>query len=226
MKTGLHVIYKATSPSGKVYIGYTSTTLKKRIQHHFSKSKAKNPNDRKRAICCAIRKYGKLIKWEILATYQTKEFAFNREKYFIKLFQSNIKGYGYNLSEGGEGRSGSFTSSKSKKIVNDKGVIFNSISQAGKSINVSAYAILMGIRENRPVKGINFDYYTDIVKIAQKNIGKVRPVYCIETNQTFLTCAEAGRVLNLHPASIHKVCSNLRKACRGYTFRFITGGGL
>ena len=60
------IIYKATSPSGKVYIGQTIKTLKKRKIEHFSRAFNKN-NLYNTKFYYAIRKYGKYaFSWKIL----------------------------------------------------------------------------------------------------------------------------------------------------------------
>jgi len=64
MKTG--IIYKATSPSGKVYIGQTIRTIHKRKIAHYSGAFNKNSTSYNCAISKAIRKYNNNIVWEIL----------------------------------------------------------------------------------------------------------------------------------------------------------------
>lgn len=93
------VIYKATSPSGKVYIGMTNN-LKYRKKKHLIDSK-------KRAgkFHHAINKYGfDSFKWEILHACKERSEA-------CKLEQAEIKNYdsfqnGYNMTIGGDGVSG------------------------------------------------------------------------------------------------------------------------
>ncbi len=57
MKTG--IIYKATSPSGKVYIGQTIQTLDKRKSGHFYCAFDENRTGYNTKFYRAIRKYGK-----------------------------------------------------------------------------------------------------------------------------------------------------------------------
>jgi group I intron endonuclease len=94
------LIYKATSPSNKCYIGLTTRSLSDRIKSH--KCCAKLP---KTKFHYAINKYGiDNFIWEII--YQTNNFEDLKEKemFYIKHFNS-IK-TGYNITMGGEGSLG------------------------------------------------------------------------------------------------------------------------
>jgi len=95
------IVYKATSPSGKVYIGITITTLKERIRTHLRgvEKGSKIPFHE------AIRKYKlKNIKWEIIARAKTWDELCKLETKYIKLYDSYNNGY--NLTLGGDGTFG------------------------------------------------------------------------------------------------------------------------
>lgn len=87
------LIYKATNKiNGKAYIGYTKTTLSKRIQNHKSDAKRKSFPFQN-----AILKYGiDGFNWEILK----EDASIQDEVHFIQQYQT-IKN-GYNISLGGE----------------------------------------------------------------------------------------------------------------------------
>lgn len=92
-------VYKAISPSNKVYIGITSN-LKKRIARH--KLNSKNPRFHF-SIACA--KYGfNTIKWEIIDVAKDYSVAHELERRYILHFDSYDNGY--NSSLGGEGSPG------------------------------------------------------------------------------------------------------------------------
>ena len=58
------IIYKATFPSGKAYIGQTTKSLGKRKRQHVRKALSGSPFP----FHAAIRKYGaENVKWEIIA---------------------------------------------------------------------------------------------------------------------------------------------------------------
>lgn len=105
-KIGL--IYKYTSPSGKIYIGQT-------INEKIRKSKHKiDSKIRKTYFANAIRKYGfesfiyeVIIKFKPTTDIQKLKRVLNKlEERYIKLYKSNDNNFGYNLNKGGEGNNG------------------------------------------------------------------------------------------------------------------------
>lgn len=104
---GKHVVYRHTTPSGKVYIGQTNNISKRWF-----------PSSYKHCVFFynAIKKYGwNNIKHEILFSNLTKEEANSLEIKYIQYYKSlNIS---YNITEGGEGRLGNIPWNKNKKGV-------------------------------------------------------------------------------------------------------------
>ena len=90
------IIYKVTSPSGKVYVGQTVHTLEERIKGHNKKST--NCTLLKRA----IDKYGDEMVYEIIETVP-HELLDERETYWIKELNS-LAPNGYNCSTGGNNK--------------------------------------------------------------------------------------------------------------------------
>ena len=104
-----YTVYKLTSPSNKVYIGITSRSVKQRWNNGIGYKKCPAMNN-------AIRKYGwENIKKEILLENTTEEEAKSLETLLIKLHRSNESGYGYNLTEGGDGTKGYYPSEETRK---------------------------------------------------------------------------------------------------------------
>lgn len=93
-----HIIYKATSPSGKIYIGKTQQGLKRRIYDHIVHAKSNTTKFSK-----AIRKYGDQIKWETIEEVNGLEAANQAEIKWIQHYKSTDSQVGYNLTEGGDG---------------------------------------------------------------------------------------------------------------------------
>lgn len=93
-----HVIYKLTSPSGKIYIGRTNNFKERMIQHkHCALVKQMN-----NSLYKAIRKYGwdNFIK-EIIATAPSQDAAQLLEEVLIKQFDSVKNGYNDTYIGGG-----------------------------------------------------------------------------------------------------------------------------
>lgn len=100
------IIYKVTNlVNGKVYIGQTTNTLRRRKQMHLYQI---NNN------CYfhkALNKYGEdNFKWEIIDNANTLDELNEKEKYYIKYYNS-FGSDGYNLTTGGE----NYTVSESTK---------------------------------------------------------------------------------------------------------------
>ena len=94
----IYSIYIVRFKNSKVYIGMTSRKLKSRKLEHESISRS----DKGNYFHNALKKY-KNVKWEVI--YQSKDFDHIKEMEtkFIKLYKSNIRKFGYNLTLGGEG---------------------------------------------------------------------------------------------------------------------------
>ena len=90
------IVYIYTFPNGKKYVGQTSVPLKERAKN--GEGYINSP-----AVYNAIKKY----KWENLQieTFpcETVEEMNYLEQYYIKLYRTNERDYGYNLTLGGEG---------------------------------------------------------------------------------------------------------------------------
>lgn len=103
-------VYKHTFPNGKMYIGITST----KPDYRWNGGKGY----KRQAVYNAIRKYGwDNIGHEILFENLTELEAKEKEKDLIKVYQTNKKEFGYNLTEGGDGTCGiAFTVARRKRV--------------------------------------------------------------------------------------------------------------
>lgn len=99
LKNGIQGIYKLNYPNGKIYIGQ-SNDIKRRMYEHNNTRRLKNhfnsPCD------LAIQKYGRFEEIEILEIIENSDLLNQREKYWIKYYNSNNKNIGYNLTNGGK----------------------------------------------------------------------------------------------------------------------------
>lgn len=97
------IVYRAVnSVNGKVYIGLTTQSLKRRINSHLVLSKAKKNFYFQKA----IQKYGiDSFLFEIIAECLTKEELGLQEAFYISKYCSTSREVGYNLTYGGEGLS-------------------------------------------------------------------------------------------------------------------------
>ena len=94
------IIYRATSPSGKRYVGQTVHSLERRRREHEYDAQrgASTPFHR------AIRKYGAdAFAWAVLCECETLEIMNRMEKEFIAMYGAMVSTRGYNCRDGGDG---------------------------------------------------------------------------------------------------------------------------
>ena len=89
------IIYKISSPSGKVYVGQTIRSFEKRMQEHRQESSGCTLIKR------SIDKYGDGMKYEIIEDNIPHEQLDEREIYWVKELNS-IAPNGYNCTTGGQ----------------------------------------------------------------------------------------------------------------------------
>ena len=97
MKERKGIIYKAISPSGKVYVGKTLENLSRRIQKHKNAAKKIFSNK----FYKAYRKYGDSFVWEIIYKDISENLLDVAEMCSIYVLDSDLKGY--NSTAGGDG---------------------------------------------------------------------------------------------------------------------------
>ena len=102
------IIYKYTSPNGKVYIGQTINESKRKNTHRQNAI-----NDVKGYFHNALRKYGFYsFKYEVLFEVKSKDrgrvfcILDALERFYIRKYDSRNEAKGYNIAEGGEGSKG------------------------------------------------------------------------------------------------------------------------
>lgn len=99
----MYLVYKAVSPSGKVYVGITSRSLAVRSGQHYQEARAAKRRGKSRYFYNALIKYGPAMQWEVLEDRLLGlSVASLREKHFIALLQANNPVFGYNGTEGGD----------------------------------------------------------------------------------------------------------------------------
>lgn len=152
------LIYLAKSPSGKMYIGLTSRTLKRRVQDHYSSARTGSHYTFHKA----LRKYDKKVKFRVLNSGLTLDEAKDLEVGYIALFNTLRKGY--NDSSGGESRYGikhsdetkrriSENSTQKKKVIcNETRKVFESAAECYKGIGVSKIYFINHINRREKIR--------------------------------------------------------------------------
>lgn len=107
-------VYKITNLiNGKVYIGQTRGSVDRRFKRHCTASPGK-----RFAIWHAITKHGQNnFKVETIDSASTLEELNDKERYWIKYYDSTDRNRGYNLNEGGG--AGALPSAETRKKIGD-----------------------------------------------------------------------------------------------------------
>ena len=93
------IIYKATGPDGRAYIGQTTKRFKKRISEHAYRMKK---GDKRTPFHAALLALGfDNFTWEQIDQADTQEELDMKEKHYITHYKANDPSHGYNIFEGG-----------------------------------------------------------------------------------------------------------------------------
>ena len=139
------LIYKITNLiNNKIYIGKTKRDLHTRWLEHCRD--AKNYQENNNPLHAAIKKYGKEnFSCEIVEDNIPETELNEKEKYFIKYYNSKSHDLGYNVTNGGDG--GRTSSVLTDNIINEIILILQdkdnllSFNEIGKKYNISASVI-------------------------------------------------------------------------------------
>lgn len=130
----MYCVYKHTGPTGKVYIGIT----KRNPQKRWNSGRGYESN---RYFFRAIQKYGwDSFTHEILETKLTQADAVEKERYYIKLYNSTDPERGYNIEAGGISGSAKFTepmrktfSERGKRVVEEHPELIETMQNAQRA---------------------------------------------------------------------------------------------
>lgn len=197
-----YIIYKHTSPNGKIYIGMTSQKPQKRWQN----GKAYKENE---YFNRAIKKYGwNNFKHEILKENLSKEEAEKLEIYLINVeYKSNIRKNGYNIEYGGchKGKTSEETKRKISKANKGK---HNSPSTEFRKGHITIITEDIKEKISKANKGKHMSKRTEFKK-GHKPLN-CKMIRCIETNEIYKSIKEASLKTNASASSINKVCKGTR----------------
>jgi group I intron endonuclease len=222
----------------KVYIGYTTTTLKNRIKAHYYCSRSQNKSNN--YFKNALSKYKKEdFKWYVL--YESKELAklIEQEKYFVQLLESNNRKYGYNLTTGGE--IPNFNEEVCKKISNkakQRNLNGKNNPFFGKHHSEEQRTLWSETRKGK-VNNPDFKNHSQETKniLSQKAIDKwkalndeekqlfrdkhSKSIICLNNGMKFKSLIEASITLNINKASISHQLTNRAKTAGGFQFKYL-----
>lgn len=200
-----YIVYKHTTPSGKVYIGITGNTVERRWQNGRNYKSNKHFTN-------AIKKYGwDNIKHEILSDNLTKEQAEAKEILLIKKYKSNNMNYGYNVENGGNATGKLSEETKKKISIANKG---KTSWLKGKHWSEEHKKRISEKEKGRisPMKGKHWS-------IEQRsNVGT--SIICIDTGEIFYSIREAERRTGLSHSNILRCLKGIYKQTGGLHFEY------
>ena len=198
-------VYEHWSPSGKVYVGITSQSIKVRWQ-----------NGNGYIICKmfyrAIRKYG----WEnmrhiIVSSNLGEKTAKNMEIDLIRFYKN--RGISYNITDGGEGALGRVPTQKQRNKV---GNIWR-----GKNIPLE---VRMKMSISHLGRHNTKEHNTNISKSKIGNTNRSKVVFQYDLHgrvvSRYNSAKEAANVIGVSPNTISKACKGLLKSLRGFIFMY------
>jgi len=237
MKEIKGLVYKATSPSGKVYIGITITPLKERIRLHLREV----DRGSHRPFHNAIRKYGsENIHWEIIDTATSWKELCELEKKYIA--EHDSKNNGYNMTLGGEGTHGithslewrAADSVRRKAYFSNpdnrhKQSIANKVAHAENPDQAKQHARFMKERFTEPEEKDKIAdgmrrFLSDPDNRAAHSIQRGAKPFIVckdgEVVGEWLTQWQCARDLGLDVSHINACLHGSRRSHRGFTFRY------
>ena len=216
-----YCVYMHTCPKGRVYIGITRNNPLKRWQN----GTGYRTNE---YFTRAIKKYGwENFKHEILFTGLSEKEAKEKEIYLIAKYRSNQRKYGYNISSGGESRSGTkLTEDHNGKI--RQGNLGKKVSEeTRRKLSKSSKRLWSNpdfVEYMRVINtGKNNKMYGRHMTVEQKmRTSKQVMQFDKEGNliNEFISIHEAYNVTKISRDTISKCCKGKYKQAGGYIWKF------
>ena len=192
-----YIIYKYTSPSGKVYIGQTNQKIYKRSRGGAGYLHCKY-------FYAAIKKYGwENFTREILKENLTLNEANYWEQYYIQFYHSNDRTKGYNITSGGNNHT---LSEEGREKLSENMTKNNPMKNPEIAEKVA--------QKRRGVK---------LSQQACNNIsnGHKKQIECIETGEIFESRQAAAKAYNVSPSGIGRAATGEQKTSARKHWRYI-----
>ena len=215
------MVYKHTTPSGKVYIGITSNKPEYRWDHG-------NGYKCNKHFWRAIQRYGwDSIEHEILASGLTHEQACALEIELIAKYGSTNPKKGYNHSTGGDGATGISPSAETRKKMSElrKGRLVSE--ETRKRLSESHKGWTHSERTRKKIseaskgKVIGQEQRAKISKALKGRAGpNQKSVICVETGLKYPSISQAARETGLNKTHISDACRGTLKKTGGFHWEF------
>jgi len=228
MGEGKYLVYSHTNKvNGKKYIGYTHGDPIKRWRSDGSGYLLKRNDHYVHPIFApAILKYGwDSFSHEILFTDLTKEEAMAKEIELIACYKTNVvrygSGYGYNCTDGGEGRIGGIKYDSPRKGKHLSEETRKKMSEYWKNY----YSDPNNIKHGPETSGWGKHRSEEFKKMMSKRMSggnhhSAKKVRCVETGEVFDTIKSAAESIGVAVSVIWGVCNGKRKTSGGFHWEY------
>lgn len=218
----------------KKYIGQSINIKSRWCKHKVDLNNGSHDND---YLQKSWNKYGENnFEFEILEECSEEELN-EKERYYIDLYNTMNRDYGYNLKSGGQDKN-YVTEYVKNKISESNKKYYEEHPEARIKSSISAYKQWSNPEIKAKISGVNNYMYGKThteearrkISEAQKgHVSKYRnktPVFCIELNKLFEDSVTACRELGLNTSragNIHEVCKGIRnrKTVGGYHWKYL-----
>lgn len=222
------VIYKHTNKTtGKAYIGLTSQTTTQR----WGNGRGYTYKSGQHKFAQAIRKYGwdnfthEIIEQNINSLKKASE----REKYWIKYYDTFV--HGYNMSPGGAGQNKVRWRAVLQLDINTLEIVkeYESASMAAAAVGeISGANIIACCRhKQKTARGFAWCYKEDYEKVQQPQyVSRKKPVYQIDRNTLEIIkqwpgIVDAAQALQIGHSHIISCCKKRRATAGGYRWCYV-----
>ena len=204
-------IYKIQNDiNDKVYIGQTSLTVQHRFKEHCKKSRLEEMKTI--PLYNAMRKYGE--NHFFVEEIEETDDLFNREKYWIKFYNSYENGY--NATLGGEGNP-----KLDYDLIVELYSKYQNASEVARQLNSDRHAICRVLK----ARGIEV---LDPAEISRKKNSKTIGQYdkdTLELIAVYPSASEASRQIGKTAPHIIKCANGNRKTAYGYIWKYLENEG-
>ena len=228
------LIYKVTNlQNNLIYIGLTSTSLQLRRKRHYNEAFSNKANSDFHKALQEFKE--KDFSWEIIEDNIPIEQLGEREKYWIKYYDSYHNGY--NMNSGGANGDNfrnwrkdnpelasyyaKLGNQKMKEILQKNPQLEQKRKENAKNSCINYYNA-----HKEEVKQKSYETYLKHKEIANKNLieankKRSKKVLCVETGIIYESASEAARKNNLSQGNLSAVCRGEREICGKKHWKYI-----
>lgn len=216
-----HIVYKHITPSGKIYIGQTNSSIEKRAGKDGVLYK---PNI---YFYNAIQKYGwDNIEHIVVCDNITKNEADWLEKYLIAYYNTTDSRFGYNLTKGGEGVLGRVLSKESiERIRKGNKGRYHSVATEFKKGHTFTSEMLAKMSKAKKGKKLSAETRARMSKARKGNVYNMCQIEAYKKGEkigVYKSITEASEVLGVHKTTIHRSLNGTTGQKTLYKFYYIT----